>query len=54
MICRQFNEATIDEGEVNRLVPEKAPDNFRINIPDPFKGDVLEMLQFALKSDIEM
>jgi Holliday junction resolvase len=54
MICRQFNSATTNKGKVTRLMPDKKPDKFGIQIPAGFKGDALGVWQFALQADEKM
>jgi hypothetical protein len=51
MITHQFNEKTVDEGNIRRLTPDVQPDKLGIMIPNGFKGKVLGLWRFRLRTD---
>ncbi len=51
MITRQFNEMTVEDGQVLRLSPQIQPDKFGVVIPDNFTGSILGIWRFTHKPD---
>ena len=48
MISQQFNDMTIQEGEIRLLCPSNNPDTFGVFIPPDFRGTALPLWRFEI------
>ena len=48
MISLQYNRFTVDDGAVNRLIPNIVPEKLGVRIASDYKGEVLKLWRFSL------
>jgi hypothetical protein len=53
MLSRQYIMLTSPEGQLDRLIPQKQPDEMGVFIPPNYKGKVLRLWRFKLKPNYD-